>query len=273
MNIWIFITVVIVVVVVLCVLSGKTSQLGVKKVVGSKESGGKVRTFDRDALDYKRLQFLRSQGFNPKVIYDIGANDGVWSNAGQEIFKDATFYMFEANDEHEHMLVATGRPYIISVLGDTDKDVVFHSLAHTGTILGGKGGGDSVFEENTQWYVDNPNVNRKKLRMKRLDDIVAEKKWPQPEFIKMDVQGAELIIMKGGENALANTEIIVLETKILEYNKGAPMLLDIMNYLDSKGFAPLDILELHYIGPGYLNEVDVMFVRKTSPLLKKGLLG
>jgi len=40
-------------------------------------------------------------------------------------------------------------------------------------------------------------------RVERLDDLVAERNWPAPDFIKIDTEGVELAVLKGAEQTLA----------------------------------------------------------------------
>ncbi|HUK43132.1 MAG TPA: FkbM family methyltransferase [Candidatus Bathyarchaeia archaeon] len=40
-------------------------------------------------------------------------------------------------------------------------------------------------------------------RVERLDDLIAERGWPPPAFIKVDTEGVELAVLKGATNTLA----------------------------------------------------------------------
>ncbi|HZP24471.1 MAG TPA: FkbM family methyltransferase [Terriglobales bacterium] len=40
-------------------------------------------------------------------------------------------------------------------------------------------------------------------RVERLDDLVAERNWPAPDFIKVDTEGVELAVLKGAAQTLA----------------------------------------------------------------------
>jgi len=40
-------------------------------------------------------------------------------------------------------------------------------------------------------------------RVERLDDLIAERSWPAPDFIKVDTEGVELAVLKGAVNTLA----------------------------------------------------------------------
>lgn len=208
-----------------------------------------------------RLQALKAKGFHPKVIYDIGAYKGTWTDAVQkDVFHDASFYQFEANQEHSDAL--SKHPYHIDVLGDTEKVVPFYSKR--------AGTGDSVMIEQSSFFEEDVDV--KMLQMRTLDKVVQQRGWPMPDFIKSDLQGNDLKMLEGAQQAIRSAEFIVIETKVLEYNKGAPTMLEVVQQMDGYGFRPYDITELHYLPSDDLNEVDILFARKTSPFIKRGLL-
>ncbi|ADI39139.1 FkbM family methyltransferase [Waddlia chondrophila] len=210
----------------------------------------------------ERLNFLKQKGFDPKIIYDIGAYHGLWSKNIQRVFPNAQFHLFEANASHQDLLRATQMPFYIALLGDSDKAAVFYSNDSTG---------DSVLREQTKYYQDEC-CQSKVLPMTTLGSLVKKNNIPLPDLIKMDVQGAEKIILQGSPEVVTHAQVIILETKILEYNEDAPLILEIMNLMQNLGYRALDILELHYLPTGELNEMDVLFIKNGSPLIKSGLL-
>jgi hypothetical protein len=56
-----------------------------------------------------------------------------------------------------------------------------------------------------------------------------------------------------------------MEMSLLEYNKGAPLIADVIARLQQLGFVLFDIFELSRFA-GHLNQVDGVFVRATSNL-------
>ncbi len=66
------------------------------------------------------LARLRSLGFAPAVVYDIGAYRGGWTRLAAEVFPRARFVLFEANRDHAGELAASGRQHVIAALGSAD---------------------------------------------------------------------------------------------------------------------------------------------------------
>jgi len=88
-----------------------------------------------------------------------------------------------------------------------------------------------------------------------------------PDLIKIDVQGYELEVLKGGVETLAKAQAVVVELSLLEINKGCPLLDEALSFMRSHRFVSYDIVELHRRPlDGAMNQVDVLFVPEDSPL-------
>jgi len=217
--------------------------------------------YSRDFLK-ERLNILRQQGFNPHTIYDIGAHKGLWTREVSTIFPQAQYILFEANHAHKAALESLSYPVIYAVLGDCLKEVSFYANNSTG---------DSMLKEQTSFYTDG-NYREYKTHMVPLDALVDEYHLPVPDLVKIDVQGAELMVLSGGLKTISHAEIIILESNILQYNYQAPYMLETLRRLDQWGYQLIDIIELHYLQTGELMQVDLMFTKKTSRLFKQGIL-
>tara|TARA_B100000795_G_scaffold239786_1_gene201625 strand:- start:69 stop:701 length:633 start_codon:yes stop_codon:yes gene_type:complete len=185
-------------------------------------------------------------------IYDIGAYRGKWSTfLSNTSLKNKKFFLFEANIENNIYLKKLNFKYFISVLSDKIKEVKFYSKAHTG---------DSYYLEQTNFYKKNLISVLKKTNT--LDDIVTKNNLPFPDFIKIDTQGSEIDILKGGKKVVENCNIILLECPIIQYNLGSPNLSEYIEYLNLINFVPYDICETHNIDK-VLIQIDILFVRKS----------
>ena len=134
---------------------------------------------------------------------------------------DAKFIAFEAMPESATIFEEAGLDYVTAVMSNEDgKEVVFYqNTDHPG--------GNSYYRENVEV---NPEAAAyfkdqmaRKVKTRTLDSIVAERNLPLPDLIKMDVQGAELDVLKGAANTLAHCKDLILELQKVEYNKGAPL--------------------------------------------------
>jgi FkbM family methyltransferase len=161
------------------------------------------------------LQKLKQSGFEPKVIYDIGSCVLHWTTEVKKLWPNAKIILFDAIDEVEFLY--KDYDYYIGVLSDTDNIVVkfYQNAIHPG--------GNSYYREigmeHSHLYFPETNYVEKITKM--LDTIVSERSFPLPDFVKIDVQGAEVDIIRGGINTFKHASRMIVELQHVEYNKGA----------------------------------------------------
>ena len=200
------------------------------------------------------LKQLKARGYKPSVVYDIGAYEGYWALDFLNIFEGVPIYMFEAQQIKEPFLKALcdNRPnlnYSIALLGATEGEAVH-------------------FEENeTASYVKAHLHFEKDNRITEALDLLLEKNnFPLPDFLKLDVQGYELEILKGGQKALVNAQFCLLEVSLLDVQPGGvPLLKDVINFMDAYDYCAYDISQ--FIRRPYdkaLWQIDMLFVKKDS---------
>jgi hypothetical protein len=96
---------------------------------------------------------------------------------------------------------------------------------------------------------------------KRLSEVLP--KDIDMDFIKMDVQGAELEIIEGSLDVFMRTKFVQLECPVHPNNKGAPLFEHYINYMANCNFKVFDINTIFYNGK--LMAVDFIFVNKNLP--------
>jgi FkbM family methyltransferase len=197
---------------------------------------------------FKRLINL---GFSPKTILDIGAYKGHWTLNAKRFFPQAKFFMVEAIEYEE--LKYMGETCFFALLKDKIEEVDWYEERNTG---------DSIYKEKTKFF---KNTKPIKKTSTTLDNIL----FYDIDLIKIDCQGAELDILAGGKEIAEKAEVIILELPFVgEYNLGAPVFLEYINYMNKIGFKVFDISEHHYIDE-ILVQVDFVFVNEQSDILKK----
>lgn len=188
-------------------------------------------------LPTKHVEYMwqmQRDGVSPKVIYDIGACVLHWTREAVNVWPDAQYIAFEAMPESAPIFEHYHVPYCIAVLGDEDgKEVTFYqNTTHPG--------GNSYYRENPEInqaadiYFDQSTARQ--VKVNRLDSIVEQNGIPLPDLIKMDVQGAELDVLKGAAKCLAHARDVILELQKVEYNKGAPLRDEVISYMGIQGF-------------------------------------
>jgi FkbM family methyltransferase len=172
-----------------------------------------------------QLYRLKNQGFDPKVIYDIGSCVLHWTRSAKKIFPDAKYILFDAWEPAEELY--TGYEYHIGVLGDRERDVTFYQNDDMPF-------GNSYYREiSTPIF---PESTGRTKHMNSLDKIVKERGFPPPDLIKIDVQGAERDVIQGALETIKNTQYMIVEMQHVTLNKDAPHYDETGAWIESMGW-------------------------------------
>ena len=213
---------------------------------------------------YAGLLALRARGVSPRSAVDAGACTGKWTRLFSSVFPQCVVLMIEPQQRH----LAALREYAAS-------EPARLKLAQT--LVGPPGVNESPFvvlddESGTGSSVlpENSDVPRhvEVLSMTTLDKVIESTALPPPDFIKLDVQGYEVEVLKGAAGALRTAEFVLLESSVRQYNSGSPLLADVVALMDAAGFRPYDIVDLMRGGDAVLLQADILFVSKRSSLIR-----
>jgi FkbM family methyltransferase len=212
---------------------------------------------------FKGLARLRDLGFTPTGILDVGAYEGHFSRGVRQIFSEAHILMIDALAEKGLALADVCREvgnadYLIAVLGDREMEAIPFFVANTEIRPDLVKTGSSKFKENTNFPME-----ERTLPQRTLGSIVGNR-CQTFQLLKLDVQGAELDVLRGLGHQLSKVEVILMEMSLAEYNKGAPLIDVVLNELRAVGFVLYDIVEEHRYRGGSLLQIDGLFVRPTS---------
>ena len=198
------------------------------------------------------LQKLKSFGFEPKNILDIGANKGKWSlEIKKKVFPKAEYTLIEAID-YEELDKLSDRHDNINY-----KNILLDEIERLVTWYEKRNTGDSIFKENTGYFDDCKEIKRSATTL----DLIFNKNEVF-ELIKIDCQGAEIPILKGGNSLVQKSSVIILEVPFMgEYNIGAPNFYEHINYMENIGYRVFDIVELHRVD-NILIQIDIIFIKQ-----------
>jgi FkbM family methyltransferase len=178
---------------------------------------------------------------------DVGCYKGEWSKRLKKIYPTVNLYLIDVSDIYAKELNELGT-FISAYVGQNEEERNFYHNDQSET-------GNSLYLENS-----NIKFNSKKIKTKKLMDIIPFQNY---DYIKMDVQGAELEIIEGSLPLFTKTKWVQLECPVHPNNKGAPNFAQIINYMANSGFETFDIENIFYNGK--LMCIDFLFNNITLP--------
>lgn len=180
--------------------------------------------------EYKFLNKILSSK-ESLIIFDVGANVGTYTEKILSINKNCSVYCFEpVKSTFSKLSTKLGKLPNVTLnnfaLGDMEKeDFIF--------IYGENFGINSLYylEKYAQLLENQP---KEKIRIQKLDDVIKQLKISTIDFLKIDVEGHELKVLKGAEEALNTGKIKTIQ---FEYNifwqKSGSKLEEVFNLLSS----------------------------------------
>jgi len=69
-----------------------------------------------------------------------------------------------------------------------------------------------------------------------LDEVARENGFAKPDLLVVDVQGAELLVLKGGQSVLRQAKAVVVEVSRKRFYEGGVLYPELRNYLLARGF-------------------------------------
>ena len=213
-------------------------------------------------LDRKVFKRLKKLGYNPQIIFDIGASNSGWSYYMNKVLPEAEFYLFEPlidySSDYQGLMSEILR--------------VFPSFHLFKYALGEKSGTITmnIFENivsSTALAIS--DIGQKtipvEVSMLTLDEAIATFNLPNPQVIKIDTQGSELSILKGAVQTLPSVDVLFLECWLYRgYGKETPLLTEIADWLLPFNFRLYDIAEPYRNPDDVLTTLDCVFVNTNS---------
>lgn len=201
------------------------------------------------------LLLLKERGYSPGFVIDGGAYEGTWTLDLLEVFPEAKVLMVEAQ--------IAKVPRLREVAGQ-HTNVQYHQ-----GILSAQDGKRVLFTENeTASHVEVFEYEAGKgIASETLDGIITRRGLPFPDFIKLDVQGYEIEVLKGASQSLDHAEFCFLEVSLIDIGN-EPLLTEVIHFMDERGFQAYDICQL--MRRPYdkaLYQLDLLFIKKTSNLI------
>ena len=168
--------------------------------------GWGVATCEHEVRAIKKL-LVQSGRPEPRVIFDVGANLGNWTQAALPLFPDATFYLFEPATANVEILKNkfAGHPIRISPVALSDQD-------GTATLFSdGEGSPLASLHQRRLEYMGIHHEPTHEVRTMSIDQFMKTEGLDRIDILKIDVEGHELAVLKGAADWLGKIGVIQFE--------------------------------------------------------------
>ena len=203
-------------------------------------------------LNDKRRAFagIKKLGFEPGVVVDVGVLDG--TPPLYEAFPQAEHILIEPVAEHERHLQAIcsqlpNAAYVMAAAAaetGTARLEITNDLRHSGLKPD-----TNADRAETHFY--------REVQTVKVDDVLEEVEVVKDVLLKIDVDGAEIEVLKGSGETLKQCEYVVIEATLFG------QIYQVMDFMRERGFVAYDFLEpLYRPHDQALWQVDIAFVKE-----------
>lgn len=202
----------------------------------------------------RAMGVLKHHGFSPATVFDIGVGYGTFPL--YRAFPDAFYHLIDPARESLAYMRRLSRRLRCEVhtvaLGDHDGEAALEVRAD--------------IQESTLLEEVGPRRVRRvdRVPLRRFDALFSGP-IARPALCKIDVQGAELMVLAGMSGRLADIDALVIETSTIATVKGGAEVEGVVRYLGEHGFALADIIGLRRRPlDDATAQLDLLFVPKES---------
>lgn len=171
------------------------------------------------------------------TFIDIGSYVGEYIDLSRLLFPKASIYAFEPlRDCYENLLIKTADMNAVKIynlaLGDKNATTVIHrsSYAPSSSLL-------PMADLHKKAFPFSSGSSEEKIQVKTLDSVLKNVSLKPNIFMKIDTQGFEDKVIRGGRRVLRQTAVVQLEVSFAVLYEGQRLFHDIYMQLYELGFS------------------------------------
>jgi len=200
------------------------------------------------------LHRMRELKIFPDIIVDVGAAVGGWTRTALEVWPAAKYELVEPLAEQQDVLKKLQSDY---------PNVAIHQA------VAGEDIGEVEFDVSDDLhgsgvYASGGDHSRK-VGVLTIDSIVNDAFGSV--MIKLDTHGYELPILKGAQETLKKTSLLVIEVYGFHVSPTCLLFHELTNYLFDRGFRMIDIVDvMRRPTDAAFWQADAFYIRKEHPV-------
>lgn len=195
----------------------------------------------------------RTIGLNSvRTVFELGARDGAETIAFAKQFPWANIFAFECNPAtlgqcREAIKGLQNVSLVEKAVCDRDGEIPFYPINPAFTITtwkDGNPGASSIYKASSKYPVEQYVQDEIRVPATTLESFIDEHHVPPIDLLWMDIQGAELLALKGMGSHLQGVRLIHSEVEFLEIYQGQPLFREVKRYLNRHSFRLIEFTHL-----------------------------
>ncbi|MEN9523284.1 MAG: hypothetical protein RL065_1661 [Bacteroidota bacterium] len=230
-----------------------------------KRKGLKISDIDVYAEKIKNVGYSWLQEYDIKTILDIGASNGGFASTARKQFPESNIISFEPlNDSFEKLkskFINDKKHFAYNlVLSDKIGELEFHENNSSGSssIL-------SMANNHIEAYPATAHSKKILVKSETLDNIFSTLPITPNILLKIDVQGAESMVLKGAVESLSKIKVLFIELSFVELYDNQWLFDDIYQFLRTLNFKLAGIENISQnLNNGQYLQMDAYFVNENT---------
>jgi FkbM family methyltransferase len=218
------------------------------------------------AVEHEGQPFADSYG----TVIDVGSNRGQFAVFARHRWPNASLLCFEPLPAPRGVLTRVadelGNVQVFPcALGDEGGEHRMHVARSddSSSFL-------AATPRQLEAFPDTREVDEQVVEVRRLENLITEEGLSQPILMKIDVQGAELDVLRGASGLLGAVREILVECSLVELYAGQALLDDTILFAREQGFRVIGLSAPSRASDGTPLQCDVLFSRARGDLANDG---
>lgn len=205
-----------------------------------------LRKFGIDIIKYHPLYDNLLYKYNFETIIDIGANDGQFAEEIHQKLPGAAIYSFEPIESVYKKLmvnmrnVSNFKAFNVGLGEKSEKTTINKSsFSPSSSLL-------RMATLHKKLYPKSAEIIEETAQIETLDNFLEQIDFRGNLLIKIDVQGYEDKVIKGGKKTFERARMLIVETSFVRLYEGQPLFEDVVLLLRDLGFSYCGSREQHW---------------------------